>query len=91
MVRRITKENNAILITIQCVCPENIVKKWLEKRIKTKTASDGRWEIYVTQKKTYEKFTDDENYIIADMSKNRYENRINLFKNIFEKINNDEK
>jgi aminoglycoside phosphotransferase family enzyme/predicted kinase len=87
MARRITKENNAILIPILCVCPEEIVRKWLERRIKTKTVSDGRWEIYINQKKTFQPFTSDENYIIADLSKNLYEERIDLFKKILTKVN----
>jgi len=91
MARRITKENNAILIPVLCVCPEDTAKKWLERRIKTKTVSDGRWEIYTHQKKTFEPFTIEEKYIKADLSKNRYKERIDLFKKILTKVNNDVK
>jgi len=91
MARRIAKENNAILITVQCECPEDVVRKWLEKRKKTKTASDGRWEIYINQKTTFEPFTDEENYIIADISKIGYKDRIDLFKNILAKVKDGEK
>ena len=87
LVRTIAKENNSILITVQCVCAEDMVKKWLKRRIKTNTVSDGRWEIYVNQKKTFEPFSDGENYIIADISKNRYKDRIYLFKKIFKMVN----
>ncbi|MCK5031340.1 MAG: AAA family ATPase, partial [Thermoplasmatales archaeon] len=30
MARKIAEENDAISVLIQCTCPENIVKKWLE-------------------------------------------------------------
>jgi predicted kinase len=88
MARKISKENNAILIPVLCVCPEDIVRQWLDKRKRTKTVSDGRWEIYVNQKKTFEPFTAEENYIIADLSKNRFIERIELFNKILKKVNN---
>ncbi len=40
---------------IECICPEEIVKKRLETRITdTEEVSDGRWEIYETQKNNFE-------------------------------------
>jgi uncharacterized protein len=43
------------LLFIYCHCPETILRKRLEKRLKNPRAiSDGRWEIYLQQKKRFE-------------------------------------
>ena len=44
---------------IECICPENIVKERLDLRMSDKKeASDGRWEIYLAQKETFERITE---------------------------------
>jgi len=89
MARKIAEKNKAILITIQCICPENIVKKWLEARLKKKTVSDGRWEIYLSQKETFESFTKEENHITINISEESYGARMNSFRKILATINED--
>jgi uncharacterized protein len=43
------------LMFIYCQCPEAIMKKRMDKRLKNPRAiSDGRWEIYLQQKKRFE-------------------------------------
>lgn len=43
------------LIFVHCKCPEAIMKKRMENRLKNPRAvSDGRWEIYLQQKKRFE-------------------------------------
>lgn len=40
---------------LECVCPDEITKKRLEKRImKNDNASDGRWELFQKQKKDFD-------------------------------------
>jgi uncharacterized protein len=43
------------LLFVFCQCPEDIMKKRMDKRLKNPRAvSDGRWEIYLQQKKRFE-------------------------------------
>ena len=43
------------LLFVFCQCPEVIMKKRMERRLKNPWAiSDGRWEIYLQQKKRFE-------------------------------------
>ncbi len=56
---------------IECICPENIIKERLALRASDKgEASDGRWEIYLAQKETFEKITEipEQSHIIIDAS-----------------------
>jgi aminoglycoside phosphotransferase family enzyme/predicted kinase len=91
MARNIAKENDALLIIIQCICSEYIAKKWLKERLKKRTVSDGRWEIYMDQKKNFEPFSVDENFINIDTSKKSYKGRMDSFKKILSKVKDDKK
>ncbi len=65
-------EAGARLWTVECVCPEEIVKKRLEQRErKGASPSDGRWEIYERDKKDYAPLTElpSERHIVVDTSK----------------------
>jgi hypothetical protein len=73
------KESNALITFIKCVCPPPIVKERLDKRVKKKSISDGRWEIYCKQKETFEPFVAD---IEFDTSKGSYEYRMSFFRNL---------
>lgn len=54
---------------IECVCPENIIKERLERRVRGKSVSDGRWELFHDQKKEFEQIcSDEENHIVVDTS-----------------------
>ncbi len=49
----------ADFFVIECICPENIIKERLDLRMSDKgEASDGRWEIYLTQKEAFERITE---------------------------------
>ncbi len=87
MIRKIADENNAVFIAIQTTCPDDVAKKWLEERLKKKTVSDGRWEIYLNQKKTFEQFTSEEKHIKIDVSKESYDSRMESFRKILAMIN----
>jgi uncharacterized protein len=59
------------LYVIECVCPNNIVKARLEKRmLESDNPSDGRWEILQEQKKQYEEINEipDGSYFKVDTS-----------------------
>ena len=86
MTKKIADENNAVLLTIQCVCPDDVVKKWLEERLKKKSVSDGRWEIYLNQKEIFEPFISEKNYIEMDTSKESYDYRMNFLRTILTMI-----
>jgi aminoglycoside phosphotransferase family enzyme/predicted kinase len=71
---------HASLVRVQCVCPDTVVKKRLEDRLRKKSISDGRWEIYLQQKTTFEPFSSDENCITMDTSDESYDYRMNFFR-----------
>ena len=55
---QMAKEIGADLRVIECYCPENVLKKRFCKRsLDKKAVSDGRWEIYLAQKKNYRPIT----------------------------------
>lgn len=59
------------LYVIECICPDNIVKSRLEKRmLESDNPSDGRWEILQEQKKQYEEINEipDGGYFKVDTS-----------------------
>lgn len=86
MAEKIAKETDSIYIPLECFAPEKVVKKWLEERVKKKTVSDGRWEVYQSQKDSFEHFTKEENPIKVDMSKKSYKYRMNIFEKIVNKV-----
>ncbi|MDG6229772.1 MAG: AAA family ATPase [Candidatus Thermoplasmatota archaeon] len=73
MVRELAREHNATLIPILCICPDEVARSWLMQRLHEKTASDGRWEIYQTMKKTFEPYDASEDHIEFDTSEETYE------------------
>ena len=59
---------------IECTCREEIVKKRLDTRMREKdNASDGRWEIFLEQKKDFDEIREfpAENYFVMDTSENQ--------------------
>jgi len=86
MAKKIAEENKALLLPIQCICPDDVVKKWLEERLKKKSISDGRWEIYQKQKETFEPFVSEEDHIKVDTSEEPYEYRMNFFRTLLKMI-----
>lgn len=66
------KEVNAHFLCIEFICPEKLVRKRLQKRFDSKKGiSDGRWEIYIAQKETFEKIDDFNSnfHLVIDTSK----------------------
>lgn len=85
----ITKETNTRFLIIYTKCPESVVKKYLEQRVKKKSISDGRWEIYVKQKDSFEKIKN-KPFVELDISNNSYDYQIKVFRSILNKIINGE-
>jgi uncharacterized protein len=55
MAIELTHRLHIPLYVMECVCPDNVVKTRLEKRMQDQdNPSDGRWEILQKQKKQYE-------------------------------------
>ena len=64
------KELNLPFFIVECICPEHVIRNRLDKRIKGKSVSDGRWEIYLDQKKDFEPIGSDEReHIVIDTTK----------------------
>jgi predicted kinase len=70
------KEANAQFLCIEFICPEEVVRKRLERRFDSKKGvSDGRWEIYVAQKETFEEVDEftPEFHLVVDTSEPKEE------------------
>ena len=85
MARDIAQKHDARIIFIVCVCADDLVKKRLDERLKKKSVSDGRWEIYLNQKKTFEPFTAEEHAVMVDMGQDSYEYRRDVFRQILKR------
>jgi aminoglycoside phosphotransferase family enzyme/predicted kinase len=85
MAKKLANENNTFFLVLYCNCPENIVKQYLKERVKKKSISNGRWEIYVRQKDSFEPFKLEDNVIEVDISSTSYNYHINVFRNILKK------
>ncbi len=90
MARKLAKYSNSKIIFIRCKCPDQQVKKWLDERLKKKTVSDGRWEIYKNQKQTFEPFKSKENYIEFNTSKECYNYKLSFFNDLIKMIKEDD-
>jgi branched-chain amino acid transport system ATP-binding protein len=82
MARGVATKHHAIPIFISCTCPDEVVRRRLEERLKKKSVSDGRWEIYHEQKKTFEPFSPDEPYLTMDTSNESYEYRMGFLRTL---------
>ena len=89
MAQELAVKNNALVIPVYCTCPETVAKDWLEKRMKSKSVSDGRWEIYQKQKETFDVFTDEEQPIIFNTAETEYTQRMQMFTSIINRINKE--
>jgi len=69
-VAEIAKRAKADFAVIECVLDEASVKTRLEKRLKEETTSDGRWEIYESQKRDFDPVTESpvDSHIVLDTS-----------------------
>jgi len=82
MARDIAKNHHATPVFISCTCPDEVVKRRLEERLKKKSVSDGRWEIYRQQQKTFEPFSSDEPFFVMDTSNESYEYRMGFLRTL---------
>jgi aminoglycoside phosphotransferase family enzyme/predicted kinase len=81
--------NKSKFLILYCTCPEDLVKKYLENRVKKKSISDGRWEIYLKQKDSFEPVKSKDNIIEIDISRKSFDYQIDVFNQIFKKISED--
>jgi uncharacterized protein len=86
MAKNLTEQYNVVFVALLCTCPEKNAKQWLDDRMKTKSVSDGRWEIYQIQKESFEQFKDDENPIVINTAHTDYSDRMNTFTSILNRI-----
>ncbi len=83
--KEVAVKNGSDFLILYCNCPEDMVKKYLEERVKKKSISDGRWEIYVKQKNSFEPVTPDENVVEVDVSNTSYDYQMKVFMDILRK------
>jgi aminoglycoside phosphotransferase family enzyme/predicted kinase len=69
--KELAEEANADFIIIECILDETTTKERLERRLKEGSTSDGRWELFSPQKKTFEPVAEAEtkNYVLIDSTK----------------------
>ncbi len=87
MAHNVARKNNANFLILFCITPEKFIKKYLEERVKKKSISDGRWEIYLKQKDSFEGFNGKEKIVEVDISNKSYDYQIKTLKEILKKIN----
>ncbi len=86
MAHHIAGKYHAQLIIVQCICPDLVVKKRLEERLRKKSVSDGRWEVYQGQKTTFEPFTADEKSLTMDTSDESFDYRMDFYQELLAHI-----
>jgi aminoglycoside phosphotransferase family enzyme/predicted kinase len=79
MAQHIALKHHTRIVIVQCICPDEVVKKRLEDRVKKKSVSDGRWEVYLAQKTSYEPFIPEERALTMDTSNESYDYRMGFF------------
>ena len=82
MASHIAGKHHATMVIVQCICPDAIVKKRLDDRVRKKAVSDGRWEIYQVQKTTFEPFTADEKCHTIDTSDESYDYLMSFYQQL---------
>lgn len=89
MARILADKYNAVFLPLYCSCPDHVAKKWLKQRLKSKSVSDGRWEIYQMQKDSFDMFTDEEKPLLINTAETEYTARMNQFSSIAKRIKQD--
>jgi hypothetical protein len=84
--RFLARNTNSKFLILNSIMPENLVKKYLNERVKRKSVSDGRWEIYEKQKKSFEYLSSSEKYIEIDVSNKEFDYQLTVLKDIVKKL-----
>ncbi|MBN1280751.1 MAG: AAA family ATPase [Candidatus Thermoplasmatota archaeon] len=79
MTAHLAATHHATFVSVHCVCADEIVKKRLEDRLKKKSVSDGRWEIYLAQKTTFEPLTPEGQVLVMDTGDESLAYRMSFF------------
>ncbi len=68
--KALAQETGADFFILECTLDEESVRKRLEERLKKGSVSDGRWEVYESQKKVFEPVVEvpPQNHVIIDTS-----------------------
>lgn len=71
--RDLARNTGADFKAIECRLDEQAARKRLERRVRKGSISDGRWEIYESQKRSFEPVVElsDANHVILDTSQSR--------------------
>lgn len=68
--KKLADEMKVDFAVIECILNEKTVKKRLEQRLKEGSVSDGRWEIYESQKRDFDNVDEfpSQNHVVLDTS-----------------------
>ena len=68
--KNLAQETNADFFILECTLDKNQIKQRLKRRLEEGTVSDGRWEIFESQKKIFEPVVEvpPQNHVIIDAS-----------------------
>ena len=82
--KSLAEEANADFTVIECILDEETIRGRLERRLKEGSVSDGRWEIFESQKRDFDKVTEfsPKNHIILDT----FQPRSNIVKIMSERL-----
>ena len=86
----LARETGAELWVLECTAPEATVRERLERRLRKGTSpSDGRWEIYLQQKKEFDPVAevDPSRHLVVDTSGPKDEVSLNVLERLAEKEN----
>ncbi len=83
---QIALQANSKFVILNTICPEEVVKKYLDRRVESKSVSDGRWEIYVKQKNSFEDFNNELPRIKIDISKKSLKYQLEIFNKVLNLI-----
>ena len=81
MAEKIAKKFNSVFLIVKCSCPKEIVKKRIRRRFKSKSISDGTWNVYLNQLKEFE-WPKGKNVININTSKNLQKNLQKIIKRL---------
>ena len=82
MISSVADKQGATLIQLHCSCDDSVAQARLHQRVQSKSVSDGRWEIYHQQKKSFEPFNKKEKVVLFDTGKDSYTYRMKMFSTI---------
>lgn len=82
----LAKRLGAEITWVELICPEEEIKRRLDSRMRREDISDGRWEIFLQMKTSFQEINEfnDEEHVVVDTSKPKHE-AVNRALNLIDK------